>query len=106
MQTTTDTSNTSNADSGFHAAPTGGETQSGSHLLIEAYAAIWLCLLVFVLVLWRRTLDLEGRIAVLREAISRAAKKPAAALPDAKKRVTSAPLPPGGPGPSPERADS
>jgi len=72
MQTTTTTTD----DNGFHAAPTGGETQSGSHLLIEAYAAIWLCVLVFVLVLWRRTREMETRIAVLRDAI-KAKKKDA-----------------------------
>jgi CcmD family protein len=83
MQTTTD-------DSGFHAAPTGGETQSGSHLLIEAYAAIWLCVLVFVLVLFRKTRDMEARVEVLRDAIRAAPKKTASTPPSATKKKVAA----------------
>ncbi len=63
-------------DGGFHAAPTGGETLSGPNLLVEAYAAIWLCALVFVLVLFRRSRDLEARIILLKDAVARASAKP------------------------------
>src|SRR5579862_6836305 len=75
MQTTTPQSD----DSGFHAAPTGGQTMNGAHLMVEAYAAIWLCALVFLLILFRNNRALEGRLRVLKEAIAAARVKQAGA---------------------------
>ena len=70
------TSDTS-GDPGFHAAPTGGETMNGSHLLVEAYAAIWLCAIVFVFIMFRKTRDLEARVRVLKDAVAAARGRPA-----------------------------
>ena len=46
--------------------------QSGERLLVEAYAAIWLILLGFVWVVWRRTRGLEDKVAGLESALERA----------------------------------
>jgi CcmD family protein len=43
--------------------------QSGEKLLVEAYAAIWLILLFFVLMSWRRQRTLDRRIADLEAAV-------------------------------------
>lgn len=50
----------------------GGNTRSGTLLLVEAYAAIWLA--VFVLILWslRRQRRMDGRIARLGQQLERA----------------------------------
>jgi CcmD family protein len=57
----------------FHAAEGGNEIQSGERLMVEAYAAIWIILFVFVLFSWRRQKALDERVAALEGAI--AAKK-------------------------------
>lgn len=53
----------------------GGEQHSGAVLLVEAYAAIWLFLLAFVLVQWRRQATLHARLDELEGVIDRAASK-------------------------------
>ena len=56
---------------GFRAAGGGGNTRSGTLLLVEAYAAIWL--LVFALILWtlRRQRRMNARIARLEQQLGR-----------------------------------
>lgn len=51
----------------------GGETYSGSTLLVVAYAAIWLLLMAWILMVWRKTQSLTSRLDGLEAAIDRAA---------------------------------
>jgi hypothetical protein len=51
----------------------GGEHYSGSTLLVEAYAAIWLILMVWIFMLWRKGASLADRLDGLERAIDRAA---------------------------------
>jgi hypothetical protein len=64
------------SNEGFHPSSGGANVQSGERLLVEAYAAIWLCVLVFVVVMWRRTRALEERIEALDGAVKAARDKP------------------------------
>ena len=59
--------------SGFRPVTGGEQMQSGERLLVEAYAAIWLIVLFFVLLMWRRTRAIESRVESLDLAVSRAA---------------------------------
>jgi hypothetical protein len=47
------------------------ETMSGETLLVEAYAALWIILLGFVLVSWRRQSQIDARVNELERAVSR-----------------------------------
>lgn len=51
----------------------GGETYSGDKLVVEAYAAIWLILMVWIGMLWRKQQSLTMRLDGLEAAIDRAA---------------------------------
>ena len=51
----------------------GGETYSGDKLVVEAYAAIWLILMVWIGMLWRKSQSLTMRLEGLEAAIDRAA---------------------------------
>ena len=52
---------------GFQAAPAGSEERfSGSTLLVEAYAAIWLILMAWLLLLWRKQASLTARLDAKR----------------------------------------
>jgi hypothetical protein len=51
----------------------GGETYSGDKLVVEAYAAIWLILMVWIGMLWRKQQLLTTRLDGLEAAIDRAA---------------------------------
>ena len=51
----------------------GGEKYSGSTLLVEAYAAIWLILMVWIHLLWRKQQSISQRLDGLESAIDRAA---------------------------------
>lgn len=57
----------------FKADTGGGEQYSGGTLLVEAYAAIWLLLLAWVLLLWRKQATLTSRLDGLEAAMDRAA---------------------------------
>ena len=73
----------------------GGEVHSGQVLLVEAYVAIWLFLLAFIAMSWRKQARLHARLDDLEQVVDRAAarlegaapmkpasaKAPAAALP-------------------------
>jgi hypothetical protein len=52
-----------------------GEHFSGYSLMVEAYAAIWLVLMGWLVLLWRKQADLTSRVAGLEGAIARAEKK-------------------------------
>ncbi len=59
----------------FRAVEGSGESMSGETLLVEAYAAVWIILLGFVLVSWRRQARIDARVAELEQAISRGRSK-------------------------------
>jgi len=59
----------------FRAVEGGGETMSGSTLLVEAYAALWLIVLGFVLVSWRRQSRIDARVEELERAVVRGQAK-------------------------------
>lgn len=58
----------------FTAVDGGNEHYAGSTLLVEAYAAIWVILMVWLFLLWRKQATLTDRLDGLEAAIDRAAK--------------------------------
>ena len=52
-------------DAGFRAVSGGPEVANGTVLLVEAYAAIWVLLVAFILVTWRRMARLENKLCEL-----------------------------------------
>lgn len=50
----------------------GTEMQSGEALLVEAYAAIWAIVFVYLLLAWRRQKRLDARISTLDAALAKA----------------------------------
>ncbi|NUP13032.1 MAG: hypothetical protein HOW73_43890 [Polyangiaceae bacterium] len=48
------------------------ETTSGEALLVSAYAVLWVALMVFIVLAWRRTRGLEDKVGTLERAIERA----------------------------------
>ena len=55
------------------AAVDGGEHYSGGSLLVEAYAAIWVLLMAWIFMLWRKQAQLGERLDGLERTIDRAA---------------------------------
>ena len=55
----------------FRAVQGGPEIASGEVLLIEAYAALWVILLGFLLISWRRQSRLDARLAELERSLTR-----------------------------------
>jgi hypothetical protein len=55
----------------FRAVEGGSEMVSGGTLLVEAYAALWLILLGFLLVSWRRQSRIDARVAELERSMAR-----------------------------------
>jgi hypothetical protein len=51
----------------------GGEHYAGSTLLVEAYAAIWLVMMAWIFLLWRKQATLGERLDGLERTIDRAA---------------------------------
>jgi hypothetical protein len=51
----------------------GGETYSGMNLMVGAYAAIWVILMAWIFLLWRKQQSLTVRLDGLEAAIDRAA---------------------------------
>ncbi len=51
----------------------GGEQYSGGSLLVEAYAAIWIILMAWIFMLWRKQATLGERLDGLERTIDRAA---------------------------------
>ncbi len=56
----------------FHAVQGGPEMRSGEQLLVEAYALIWLFLLAWLVVVWRKQNVIGARLRDLEAAIARA----------------------------------
>jgi CcmD family protein len=61
--------------SGFSAVEGGTETRSGTVLLVEAYAAIWLILFGFIWMTFRRQRKLDTRISDLEAALQKVRKE-------------------------------
>lgn len=59
----------------FTAVDGTGEQYSGYTLLVEAYAAVWLILMVWLLLLWRKQSELRLRVGHLEAAIGRAERR-------------------------------
>lgn len=59
----------------FQAVEGGAETRSGSALLVEAYAVLWVILMAWLWLSWRKQAALHARLADLERAIDRAAAK-------------------------------
>ncbi len=55
------------------AAVEGHEEYSGGTLMVVAYAAIWVILMAWIFLLWRRSSAIGARLAGLEAAIDRAA---------------------------------
>jgi len=56
----------------FRAVEGGNQMQSGEKLAVEAYAVIWIVVLVFVASMFRRQRRLDRRIATLSAALEKA----------------------------------
>ena len=69
----------------FQPVEGGNEVQSGSALLVEAYAVIWTILMVWLVLMWRKQGVLAGRLDDLELAIDRAAARRAKEKAPAKK---------------------
>lgn len=68
---------TEDRSAAFRPVEGGTQMQSGEKLLVEAYAVIWLVLLVFVASMFRRQRRLDRRIEALSGALEKA-RAPAA----------------------------
>jgi hypothetical protein len=55
-----------------------GEHYNGYTLMVEAYAAIWLILMGWLVLIWRKQSQLTARVEGLEGALARAEKKVAA----------------------------
>ncbi|OJY29511.1 MAG: hypothetical protein BGO98_47535 [Myxococcales bacterium 68-20] len=76
----------------FTAVDGTGEQFNGFTLMVEAYAAIWLILLVWLVFIWRKQADLGARVEGLEAAILRAERR---AMGDAKAGESNAKPKPG-----------
>ena len=56
----------------FRPVQGGDQMQSGEHLLVEAYAAIWVVLFALILLGWRRQRRIDARVAGLEVALAAA----------------------------------
>jgi len=59
----------------FQPVQGGPEMKSGEKLVVQAYAAIWIVLVVFVASLFRRQRQIDRQIATLENALAQARKK-------------------------------
>ncbi|HMI83294.1 MAG TPA: CcmD family protein [Polyangiaceae bacterium] len=59
----------------FRAVEGGTEMVSGGTLLVEAYCAIWIILLGFLLISWRRQARIDARVDELEKALARSGAK-------------------------------
>jgi CcmD family protein len=58
----------------FRAVEGGSETMSGEVLLVEAYAACWLIVFLFVFFSWRKQARIDARVSELERAVSQGRK--------------------------------
>jgi hypothetical protein len=72
LQAGSDTGTTQAAprESTFRRVEGGGETASGTVLLVEAYVALWVILFAFLLISWRRQSRIDARIAELERSFA------------------------------------
>jgi CcmD family protein len=66
----------STSDPNEFTAVTGADARenfNGSTLLVEAYAAIWLVLMAWILILWRKQASMSERLDDLERTLDRAA---------------------------------
>jgi hypothetical protein len=61
----------------FKAVEGGGEHRSGEVLLVEAYSVLWLILIGWIFLLWRKGGQLHGRLDALERELDKAATKTA-----------------------------
>lgn len=61
----------------FRPVEGGGQLQSGERLLVIAYMAIWLCVVVLIVMSFRKQTRLDQRITSLEGALAKARIKPA-----------------------------
>ena len=59
----------------FQPVEGGGETRSGEVLLVEAYVFLWIILLGWIAMLWRKQGAVNSRLDALEKEIDRAAQK-------------------------------
>ena len=59
----------------FQAVEGGPETHSGANLLVSAYAVLWVILMAWLLLLWRKQANLHAKIDDLEKTLDRAAAK-------------------------------
>ncbi len=71
----TPTTNPDDRSTEFRAVEGGGAVHSGTVLLVEAYAAIWLILFAFIWLTFRKQRRLDTRIAELESALTKARKE-------------------------------
>ena len=69
---TIDPSTSETRASDFHPVDGGPEMRSGEQLLVEAYALIWLLLLAWLVIVWRKQNAVSARLRDLEAAIDRA----------------------------------
>jgi CcmD family protein len=68
----------------FQPVEGGNEVHSGTTLMVEAYAAIWMIIMFWLVLVWRKQATLHRRVDDLEHAIDRAAAKQSAAGKDGK----------------------
>lgn len=56
----------------FRAVEGGSEMQSGEKLVVEAYAAIWILTMIFLVSIFRRQKRIDARMASLEVALEKA----------------------------------
>lgn len=61
----------------FQPVQGGGEHRNGAMLMVEAYVVLWVVLMAWLLLLWRRQRGLVQRLDDLERTIDRAAEKAA-----------------------------
>lgn len=61
----------------FQPVEGGGENRSGGALMVEAYVVLWVLLLGWLLMVWRKQAAINARLGDLEQAIDRAAAKAA-----------------------------
>lgn len=76
---------------GFAPVEGGPEMQSGEALLVEAYAIMWILVLGFVVLAWRRTLAFERRLDSLEAALATAREAAGATKPLATREPERSP---------------
>jgi hypothetical protein len=62
-----------------------GEHFNGYTLLVEAYAALWLILMAWLVLVWKKQVNLASRVAGLESAIARAASRKGEGAPTPEK---------------------